>query len=114
MTSGNKITINRGDTHTLHLAITSAGQPFDLTDCIVSFTAKTDLSQTDAQAQIAKTIDTYVAPESGELDIELTSDDTDTAGDYYYDVQIRYADGSLTSSRRGRLVIEQDVTFRIS
>lgn len=109
-----KITVVRGDTHTLHLNFKANGLPLDLTGAIVFFTVKRDLNDADNQAQIAKTVSSFGDPTSGEVDITLNEDDTDTPGEYFYDIQLKQSDNAVASSRRGKFIIEQDVTLRIS
>lgn len=113
-TTSNKITVNRGDSHTLHLAFKINGQPMDLTGATVFFTVKQDLNDPDSMAQIAKTVNSFDDPETGIVDIELTEDDTAVAGEYYYDIQLKQSSGATQSSRRGKFIIDQDVTLRIS
>lgn len=112
--SNNKITIVRGDTHTIHMNFKANGQPLDLTGTIVFFTVKQDLNTPDSLAQIAKTISSFDDPESGEVDITLTEEDTDTVGEYFYDIQLKQGPSGVVSSRRGKFIIEQDVTLRVS
>lgn len=110
----NNIECYRGDTHTLHLTFSANDVPLDLTGKTVYFTVKRELTDTDEEAIIAKTVSSFVDPTDGEVNIELTSEDTTPAGDYWYDIQLRYTGGSIVSSKRGRFIINQDVTLRIS
>lgn len=113
-TTNNKITVVRGDTHTIHLNIKANDLPLDLTGAIVFFTVKQDLNDPDSAAQIAKTISDFDDPESGEVNIILDEDDTNRVGEYYYDIQIKQGSTGVVSSKRGKFIIEQDVTLRIS
>lgn len=110
----NKITVNRGDTHTLHLVFKANNSPLDLTGAIVFFTVKKDLNDPDSLAQIAKSIAPIPSPALGIVDIELTEEDTSIAGEYYYDIQLKQSNNSIQSSQRGKFIIEQDVTLRVS
>lgn len=111
----NVFEINRGDTHALKVVFKKDdGTAYDLTGCTLFFTAKKDLNETDNEAQIFKRITSIENPEQGIAYVSLTEDDTDVAGDYYFDIQLRFTTGKLMSSPRGRLIIYQDVTLSIS
>ncbi|MFA9227981.1 MAG: BppU family phage baseplate upper protein [Agathobacter rectalis] len=114
MTSSNKITVIRGDTHTLHLTFRANDELLDLTGAIVFLTVKQDLNDPDTLAQISKSIGNIPNPTLGVVDIELTEDDTSVAGEYWYDIQLKQASSSVQSSLKGKFIIEQDVTLRVS
>lgn len=111
----NVFEINRGDYHTVKAVFKKEdGTAYDLTDHTLFFTAKKDLNETDDEAKIFKRITDISNPTSGIVYIALTDEDTSEAGDYNYDIQLRFPDGKITSSRKGKLIIYQDVTLSIS
>lgn len=130
----------RGDTKKWSIAIVDQfGDPFDLTDCTVWFTAKTavsnDLTDTDAIIQHKIVIDNAGAvtsadgfelggihPTTGQVvagaangvltQVLADSESTTlTPGSYVYDLQILTADGETYTPINGlRLTILEDVT----
>lgn len=103
--------IIRQDTASITLTLSG----IDLTGATVFFTAKPTISNSadDSDATIEKTVTSHSDPENGETVIELTSSDTDvTPGKYYYDIQIKNADGSIVSIPVRILQIFGDITRR--
>ena len=89
--------------------------PYDLTGSIVFFTVKTlaNLDSEDTTAIIQKDIDTHSDPTHGITEIALTPTDTNqAAGSYWYDIQLKTAEGNILSTIKGEFEIVQDVTKR--
>lgn len=86
----------------------------DLTTGTVFFTVKTNLTDADADAILAKEIDTFETPETGIMLLNLSRTETDIEpGSYYFDIQLKL-DDKVTSSERGKFKVVQDITVRTS
>jgi len=85
----NEIEIYRGDTRTITVTVkNSAGSLVNLTGYTMRMTVKSDKTSADSAAIISKTA-TITDPTTGVGTFALTvTDTTQTAGIYYYDVQI--------------------------
>jgi len=108
----------RGDDEEYAITVTgSAGEPFDLTDCELQFTAKRRLTDPDEEAVIVKTSGDGIEvtnPTGGLATMTLTS--ADTAGlpahrtGLYYDIQVTDSDGLISTPIEGRMTVRPDVT----
>jgi hypothetical protein len=104
----------RRDTATIEVTITdTAGNAVDLTGCTVFFTVKKKPNQADASAVISKEVSVFDDPLLGIALINLSASDTDiVSGVYWYDVQLKKADGTIVSKVRDQIEIVQDITVR--
>lgn len=115
-----RLNITRGDTVSFTLVFEDDnGDPLDLTDARVYFTAKKKLSDTDDEAVLKKDIVDIDEPEDGEVTVQLSAEETDLApGKYLFDVEVVITDGygteEVSSSGVGILMIYDDVTKRTS
>ena len=114
----------RGDSSVLNIAVTRSGVVEDLTGATVWFTAKEDLTDTDAEALMA--YDNIVGgaggvtvptPASGI--VKVTFDPTDAAlapldTPVFADVQVKTAIGEIFTAAFGQLIFRADVTQRVS
>ena len=111
-----KITIIKRDSYSFPIIFKDANcAVMDITGYTLFFTVKTlaNLDNADTSALIQKSITSHTDPTHGESLITLTSTDTDqTAGTYYYDIQIKSPSGNISSCVKGEFIIEQDVTKR--
>lgn len=85
------ITIDQGKTKILNLSFTDEnGVAYNLTGATVYLTVKKKYTQTDAQANLQKTITVHTDAVNGITQIEFIPADTATIpiGNYFYDVQI--------------------------
>lgn len=107
-------TLIRGDTRQVNVTVRDTiGNPVDLTGCKVYFTLNLSASPTDdSSAPIAKSTTTHTDPTHGKTMILLTKADTDGVppGVYYFDAQVRDAFGQPTSSSRGHITVQGDIT----
>lgn len=116
------LSVNRGDRAVFTLVLNdTAGEPIDLTDLTVTFTAKSMLLDADVDAIIAKTngsgIDVSETPTSGEIALILDSDDTEGLADatrLYWDIQTDDGVGNIATPLMGKLVVSADVTLTAS
>lgn len=110
--------IIRGTTYSLTFTLKdSAGEAIDITGYELFFTAKTNLTDTDANAAISIDVDPgdITNPTEGKHIFTLTNTDTDiTAGSYYYDIKWKDTDGNYGAIPYKRLKIVENVTDRIS
>ena len=111
-----KITIIKRDSYSFPIFFTDENcAELDITGYTLFFTVKTlaTLDSADTSAIIQKSITSHTDPTHGKSLIELSNTDTDeTAGTYYYDVQLKSPTGAITSCVKGEFIIEQDVTKR--
>lgn len=110
----------RGDSRILGFTfLQSDGKtPFDLTGCEVFFTVNpvTDPGASDSGAVIEKSTTSFVTPSSGVASITLTNADTQNINPatYYYDVQLKDANGNITSLMQNTFQVIPDITRRIT
>lgn len=107
--------IIRGDDSTFQATFTNNdGVAIDLTEGTVFFTVKEDLDDPDSQAIISKEYTSSSAPTTGIMNIVLDNTDTDVeVGRYYFDIQFKKS-GNIFSTERGRFIVNQDITLRVS
>ena len=110
-----KIDIIRWDTPVLTFVFIDdiTGERYDITWATVYFTAKLTSRINDASdvtAQIQKIITTHIAPTEWTTEVDLTQTDTWVSWLYYWDLQIKYPDGTVTSTLKWSLEIIEDVT----
>lgn len=107
--------IIRGDTSSINFSLADNGEPVDLTDATVYFTAKPALTDdaTDSTAVIAVEVTSHTDPTNGKTVIPLTATNTNvTPGEYFYDIQVKAADGTITSIPTRKMRVDADVTRR--
>jgi hypothetical protein len=114
--STNDLQIIRGDDVDIQVTFkNSEGEVIDITGSTVFFTVKKRLADTDEQAYISKNVTSHSNPTEGIAIVKLNASDTNiTPGKYHYDVQVRLASGSISSSVRGLIEVIKDVTIRTS
>lgn len=111
------ITINRGTTYTISGTYKEAGVAADITGAAIRFTVKPDewdVDADDSDATITKS-GSIVSAAAGTYSIALT--DTDTyvdAGDYFFDIKIELADGTIHRLVEGNCIIDGSPTNRTS
>jgi hypothetical protein len=114
-------TAYRGDTVILPVwvAYTREGEPYDLTDSTLWFTAKTDLVLADGEPHVIQvsTADGGIAligdPEQGAYRVTIDPPETQTLpGDtvFTFDVQLSTNEARIYTIRRGLLTVVRDVT----
>lgn len=114
--------IRRGDTNEITLVVTApdangVAQPVNLTSCLLWFTIKRDWEDTDLSAVVIKTIGsgiTVTAPPTAGLAVAKL-DPVDTSAlvglqRLVYDVQLREADGTITTVASGYVQVTRDAT----
>ena len=107
------ITINRGDTYsrTINL-LDSAGDAIDATGYTIYFTVRKNVvstsSSSDTDALISETI---AGDASGVHTLTVTAAETNIdPGNYFYDIQIKKSDDTISSSTKASFIINGDVT----
>jgi hypothetical protein len=111
------ISLIRGDSSSIGFEITEDNTPVDLTGSTVFFTVKPALTDdvTDTTAVIAIEVTNHTDPTNGKTSIPLAPTDTNVVpGDYYYDIQIKHQNGTVTSIPARRLTVSADVTRRVA
>jgi len=109
--------IIRGDTFAIPQiqVVTDAGTAIDLTGSTFFFTAKLELdtNATDAVYGIKTSWTDHLNPTGGITSLTVSDTDTKiTAGDYYYDIQMKSSTGEITTLAYGVLTILGEVTVR--
>lgn len=110
-----KISLFRGDSHTVSISVTSADLsgaqvPFDLTGATAVMSVK---SRGSDSAYVLQKSAVVVSPStSGVLQISLAPGDTSgkTPSLYVYDVQITTADSRVYTVVKGAFELKEDVT----
>jgi hypothetical protein len=111
----------RGDTPTFHIDIVDFnGDALDISSAYIWFTAKNGYSESDTDAVFQKTIGdgiTVTDARLGQLDIVLSTEDTDDIVDrtnLKYDIQVKDVSGGIYTVSSGLLVVEPDITRRVT
>ena len=107
------ITINRGDTYTRTLNLKDAdGVAIDATGWTIYFTVRNTPASTSTTTDIDSLITVTIDGEAtGIHTLTLTSTQTDiNPGNFFYDTQIKKADGTINSSDSSDFIINGDIT----
>lgn len=111
----------RGDSRLISVNIFQSDgvTPFNLTGCEVFFTVNANTNNTtdtDTSAVIALKNNTITNPTLGVATIQISNANTQdiAPGTYYYDVQLKDANGNITSLAQNTFIIIADVTRSIS
>lgn len=108
--------INRGTTYTIGVNYKKNGVPATLVGATVRFTVKTaeyDSNWTDSDAIILKNITDGTA--DGEATIVIDPVDTaqvDPDAEYFYDIKVEEADGSIYKIDEGKIKLDGSPTNR--
>ena len=112
-----KQTIIKRDSISFKLTVKDeCGAVIDITGYTIYFTVKSlaNISSGDNTATIQKIVTSHTDPTHGITHIALTSSDTNvTAGEYYYDIQMKTDTGAISSCVQGKFEILQDITASI-
>ena len=111
------LSIPKQTTKVFELQFKKNGQPIDITEWVVYFTAKSAMKDTDDDAVIEKDIGyeqviSHSDPTNGKTLIELSATDTNLEGNYYYDVKYKNPDGDVGILFQGRIKFTRTVTTR--
>jgi len=107
------ITINRGDTYSRTINLKdSAGDAIDATGYTIYFTVRKHTASTssssDTDALIYKTV---AGDASGIHTLTVSSTETNIEpGSYFYDIQIKKSDNTISSSSVSSFVVNGDIT----
>ena len=111
----------RGDSRVLNFTFLQADgkTPFDLTSCEVFFTVNSNpdnLADNDSSAVIAIKTSSFTNPTNGTASLTITNTMTQdiTPGTYYYDIQLKDANGNITSLAQNQFIVIPDVTRGIT
>lgn len=119
-----KISVYRGDDYSSTLTLTNSdtGAAIDITEYEFRLTVRTkdSLSDLDSQSEdsssvINKVITEHTDPTNGLTTISIDNDETNIAGGWYvYDIQMKDANGNITTILKGEFEVLNDVTRAIS
>lgn len=105
----------KGDTYPLQIQILdNDGEAFDLTGCTCFLTIKKRLEDADADALIAKSTTNHSSPTTGTTNFDLTADDTNIDGKFFYDVKVKTGADIIYSVVTDFIIFEKHVTIRTS
>lgn len=111
----------RGDSRLISVSIFQSDgiTPFNLTGCEVWFTVNANTNNTsdnDTSAVIAIKNTSIINPTLGIATLQITNVITQdiAPGTYYYDVQLKDANGNITSLAQNQFIIIADVTRSIT
>lgn len=111
----------RGDSRLLNFTFLQSDgvTPFDLTGCEVFFTVNSNSNNTadnDSSAVIAIKTSSFTNPTSGLASLTITNAITQdiAPGTFYYDVQLKDANGNITSLAQNQFLIIADVTRSVT
>ena len=106
----NCLTTIRGDTEEYTISLVDdAGDPFDLTDCGLTFTVRDLLVKTETDG-IAFALDPTSGVAVNTIDAGDTAGAPDVRTSYPYDVQVTTSAGIVRTPLRGRFIVIPDVT----
>ena len=111
--ANNIITINRGDTYSRTINIKdSDGVLIDATDWTIYFTVRKNVADSSVASDTNSIIHKTIAGDaSGAHTLTLTSTETNISPrSYYYDIQIKKSDDTISSSTAGSFVVNGDIT----
>jgi len=109
----NNITIYRNDTDTIKLILKDENRnPINLTGWKIYFTVKKYKTDTDDVALLKKDITDFPNPYSGEVEIRLTTSETNLLGTHYYDVQAKNDRNEIITLVSGNIIFTEDITKR--
>ena len=110
------LTIVKGDDVLLEVTLVdSDGDPINLTDATVFFTAKRSFDDSDDDAVIKKDVNNHTDAENGVTTIHITNTESDVDPMYYYyDIQVVDSADSVQTPEKGRLIVKKEVTRRKS
>ena len=90
----------------------ATGSPESLTGWTIYFTAKEFLTNTDNDAIIKYTITDHIDAVGGKTLIQLTQQDTDRVGSFYYDICYKDSSGNVGVLYQGRITFVEKATQR--
>jgi hypothetical protein len=112
---GGDILLKQGDSDVLEFAFTDdAGTPINITGTTLYFSVKSSVDS--AEYFFQKIVTNHTDAAHGLTEVSITSADTDTAGSYFYDCVLVFADGARDSflpeskSKTGKFTINKGVT----
>ena len=110
--SDTTIDIFRGDHRTLNLTFTQNGAALDITGYTVKFTVKENVSDSYANAKIAKTVTSHTSPTAGQTQIDITNADTSPLLEqgYFYDIELTDTGSNILTVIRGIFNVTLDIT----
>jgi len=111
-----RLSVYRGDDKTFNFTFVDGdGDPVDITGWTIFFTVKENESDADDDAKISVDVTSHTSPTGGLSSLSITDSDTNiTPKRYYYDFQIKKADGIIRTLLKGTIQVMTDITRRTS
>lgn len=109
--------IARGDTFLRTLSfVDESGTVIDITGWTIFFTVKDVDTEADGTSEISEEITSHTSPTEGLTQILIAAATMAALapGDYFYDIQIKKADGTIFTILIGKLIVDADITLRTS
>lgn len=115
-TTNNDMEFWRGDDISFNMVFTDSDNneaPLDVTGWTVFFTIKNNKSDSDNKAVLQKNFTNFPAPLTGVVPIFVSNTETNNfKGNYFYDFQIKRADGIVLTVSSGGITFLEDTTIR--
>lgn len=115
MAKKQNISLNRKNSQTYNITVTSGGSAQDITGWTLYFTLKpkADAKTDDSTAVITKTVTSHDDAANGLTSFTLSESDTDISyGDYIYDIKLSNGSSIDQTVMYGTFTIEEVATLR--
>lgn len=111
-----RLSVYRGDDKTFNFTFKySNGAAVDITGWTIFFTVKEKEADSDDDAKIATEVTSHTDASGGLSTLSITDSDTNlTPKKYYYDFQVKKADGLIRTLVKGDFTVLTDITRRIT
>lgn len=87
--------------------------PVDITGWTLYFTVKQNETDDDDSAKIKKDVTVHIDPVNGKTKVQASASETNELdGKYYYDIQIKKPDASISTILKGLITFAKDITRR--
>lgn len=112
----NKLKYYRGDSIKIELNFTDgSGDALDISEWSVFLTIKHDIDDTDDDAVVQKVVTSHSDPTHGKTLVNVPASEVNTLeGPYYYDIQVKKADGTIKTIISDMMIFLKDITRSIS
>jgi hypothetical protein len=102
----------RQDTYADEWVIRSdeTGLPIDITECSFVLTVSSQQNPTSETGQLFQIVGTIINGSAGRVEFAPDSEDVETVGVFYYDLQMTDGNDRIRTIDKGKYTITQDIT----